>query len=277
MRTGRRERVAGRAVLAALVVVTLVPLAELFVTALHPSGTYPPGLTWPDEPQWSNFATAFRSARVARLLGSSALVALAAVPLTLALAAPAGYALGHLRFPGDRAVSGLFAAGLVLPLEAVVTPLYRQVRDLGLLGTRSGLVAVLVAVHLPVAVLWLRAHFAGAPPELSDSARLDGAGPWQVFRLVHLPLARPATSALAVLLLVWTWNHFLLSVVLVDDPERRTAAGALGAFQGRWGTDVPLLCAGSLLLVAPLLVVVALLHRRVAGFAAIVRPTARSR
>ncbi|PSL52024.1 carbohydrate ABC transporter membrane protein 2 (CUT1 family) [Saccharothrix carnea] len=262
MTTGRWERAAGRVVLLVLVFVTLVPFADLFVTALHPPGTYPPGLTWPRDPHWSNFATAFRSAEVAEVLASSGLIALGVVPLTLALAAPAGYALGHLRFTGHRAVFGLFAVGLVLPLEAVVTPLYHQMRDLGLLDTRSGLVVALVAVHLPFAVFWLRAHFAGVPPELTDSARLDGAGPWQVFRLVHLPLARPATSSLAVLLLVWTWNHFLLAIVLVDDPVRRTAAGALGAFQGRWGTDVPLLCAGALSLITPLLAVLALLYRR---------------
>lgn len=263
MTAGRRERVAGSLLLAALVVVTLAPLADLFVTALHPPGTYPRGLTWPEDPHWSNFATAFRSARVDRLLASSGLVVLCAVPATLALAVPAGYALGHLRFPGHRVVFGLFALGLVLPLEAVVTPLYHQVRDLGLLNTRWGLVAALVAVHLPFAVFWTRAHFAGAPRELSDSARLDGAGPWQLFRRVHLPLARPAVSSLAVLLCTWTWNHFLLAIVLVDDPGQRTAAGVLGAFQGRWGTDVPLLCAGTLLVLAPVLLVFALLHRRV--------------
>ncbi|MCE6998735.1 carbohydrate ABC transporter permease [Saccharothrix sp. S26] len=269
MNTGRG---AGRLVLVALVVVTLLPFADLFVTALHPPGSYPRGLTWPDDPHWSNFATAWRDGRVAGPLASSGLVALGVVGVTLALAAPAGYALGHLRFTGHRVVFALFAVGLVLPLEAIVTPLYHQVRDLGLLDTRWGLVAALVAVHLPFAVFWLRAHFAGVPPELSDSARLDGAGPWQLFRRVHLPLAGPALSPLAVLLFVWTWNHFLLAIVLVDDPARRTAAGALGAFQGRWGTDVPLLCAGSLLLVAPLLPVVVLLHRRLPEFG---RPAGR--
>ncbi|MEU4744061.1 carbohydrate ABC transporter permease [Actinosynnema sp. NPDC023658] len=265
MITGRWERAAGRVVLLVLVVVTLVPFVDLFVTALHPPGTYPAGLTWPRDPHWSNFANAFRQARMAELLTSSALVVLGVVPLTLALAVPAAYALGHLRFTGHRAVLGLFAVGLVLPLEAIVTPLYQQVRDLGLLDTRWGLVVALVAIHLPFAVFWLRAHFAGVPPELSDGARVDGAGPWQVFARVHLPLARPAMSSLAILLLVWTWNHFLLAIVLVDDPARRTAAGALGAFQGRWGTDVPLLCAGALLLITPLLVVFALLHRRVSA------------
>lgn len=263
MSAGWGERAAGRLVLLALVVVTLLPFADLFVTALHPPGTYPPGLTWPEDPHWSNFATAFRSAGVDRVLVSSGLIALGVVPVTLALAAPAGYALGHLRFPGHRVVFGLFAVGVAMPLEAIVTPLYHQMRDLGLLGTRWGLGAALVAAHLPFAVLWLRAHFAGAPPELSDSARLDGAGAWQVFRRVHLPMAAPAVSSLAILLFVWTWNHFLLAIVLVDDPARRTAAGALGAFQGRWGADVPLLCAGALLVLAPLLPVFALLHRRV--------------
>jgi raffinose/stachyose/melibiose transport system permease protein len=253
---------ARRVFLLVLVVVTLAPFADLFLTALHPPGTYPAGLTWPDDPHWSNFATAFHTARVDRLLLSSGLVAFASVTATLALAAPAGYALGHLRFLGHRVVFGLFALGLVLPLEAVVTPLYLQLRDLGLLDTRAGLVVALVAVHLPFAVFWLRAHFAGVSDELSDSARLDGAGPWQLFSRVHLPLARPAVSALAVLLFVWSWNHFLLAIALVDDPTQRTAAGVLGAFQGRWGTDLPLLCAGSLLVLTPVLVVFAVLHRK---------------
>jgi raffinose/stachyose/melibiose transport system permease protein len=65
----------------------------------------------------------------------------------------------------------------------------------------------------------------------------------------------PALSSLAILLFLWTWNQFLLAIVLVDDPTKRTMAGALGAFQGQWGTDIPLLCAGSLLILTPTLVV----------------------
>ena len=75
------------------------------------------------------------------------------------------------------------------------------------------------------------------------------------FTRVHVPLSRPALSSLGILMFLWTWNQFLLAVVLVDDPKNRTMAGALGAFQGQWGTDIPLLCAGSLLILTPTLIV----------------------
>ncbi|GAA3463791.1 carbohydrate ABC transporter permease [Saccharothrix longispora] len=255
---------AGLLVRVGLAVVTVLPLAELFVTALHPPGTYPPGLTWPDDPHWSNFALAFRTALVDRALLSGLVVVLAVVPAVLVLSTAAGYGLARLPFPGSRAVLGLFVVGLVLPREAIVVPLYQLVRDLGLLDTTAGLVLPLVAVHLPFGVVWMRTHFASADAEPAECARVDGAGPWAVFRHVHLPLAGDALRSSALLLSVWTWNHLLFALVLVDDPLRRTAAGALGAFQGRWGTDVPLLCAGALLITAPVVVPLVLLRRRFA-------------
>src|SRR3954452_19119253 len=84
------------------------------------------------------------------------------------------------------------------------------------------------------------------PRDLSEGARLDGAGVWQLFWRIHVPRPMPAISSLAILLFLWTWNQLLLAIVLVNDPTKRTVAGALGAFQGQWGTNIPLLCAGSL-------------------------------
>ncbi len=77
-----------------------------------------------------------------------------------------------------------------------------------------------------------------------------------------MPLSGPAISSLAILLFLWTWNQFLLAVVLVSDPKQRTMAGALGAFQGQWGTDIPLLCAGSLLILTPTLIVFLVFQRQ---------------
>ena len=90
---------------------------------------------------------------------------------------------------------------------------------------------------------------------------MDGANVWQLFWRIHVPLAMPAISSLAILLFLWTWNQFLLAIVLVDDPTKRTMAGALGAFQGQWGTDIPLLCAGSLLILTPTLIIFLIFQR----------------
>ena len=114
---------------------------------------------------------------------------------------------------------------------------------------------------MPFGVFWMRAHFVNMPSELSEAARVDGATTWDLFRRIHVPLARPAVASLAILLSVWTWNQFLLALVLVDDPDERTMAGALGAFQGHYATNVPLLC-GSLLILTPTLIIFLIFQRQ---------------
>lgn len=262
MIVGQREAWLGRLFLVLLMAVTIVPFVSLFVTALHPSGTYPSGLEWPSDPRWGNFADAFEAANMDELLWSSVLIVLGVVPVSLLLATMAGFALGHLRMAGRRLVFLLFVLGLTLPFEGVITPLYYLVRDMGLLNTRWAIILPLIGLFMPFAVYWMRAHFINVPDDLSEAAQIDGATVWQLFWRVHVPLAMPAISSLAILLFLWTWNQFLLAIVLVDDPARRTMAGALGAFQGQWGTDIPLLCAGSLLILAPTLLVFLIFQRR---------------
>ncbi len=259
---GRHEAWTGRVFLVLLMVVTIVPFVSLFLTALHPSGSYPAGLSWPSTPQWGNFAKAFQAAHMGDLLASSVLIVLGVVPISLLIATMAGFAIGHLRMPGRRVVFLLFVLGLTLPFEGIITPLYYQIRDMGLLNTRWAIIVPLIGLFMPFAVFWMRAHFVNVPEEISEAARIDGAGTWQQFWRIHVPLAAPAISSLAILLFLWTWNQFLLTIVLVDDPAKRTMAGALGAFQGQWGTDIPLLCAGSLLVLAPTLVIFLIFQRR---------------
>jgi raffinose/stachyose/melibiose transport system permease protein len=99
--------------------------------------------------------------------------------------------------------------------------------------------------------------------EISDAARVDGANTWDLLWKMHLPLARAPITSLGILMSVWTWNQFLLALVLVEDPTERTMAGALGAFQGHYATDVPLLCAGTILILLPTLLVFVLFQRQI--------------
>jgi len=262
MIVARREIWTARTLLVLLMAITILPFVSLFTTALHASGTYPLGLDWPSHPHWGNFSDAFRAAHMDELLKSSVLIVLGVVPASLLIATMAGFAIGHLRMAGGRVLFLVFVLGLTLPFEGVITPLYYQVRDLGLLNTRWAIILPLIGLFMPFSVFWMRAHFVNMPDELSEAARVDGASTWQLFWRIHVPLATPAISSLAILLFLWTWNQFLLAIVLVDDPTKRTMAGALGAFQGQWGTDIPLLCAGSLLILTPTLIVFVIFQRR---------------
>jgi raffinose/stachyose/melibiose transport system permease protein len=258
----RRETWVGNTLLVLLMAVTILPFLVLLITALHPAGSYPSGLELPETLHWENFTTAFQSAHMAKLLWSSALIVVGVVPVALLISTLAGFALGHLRPPGSRWIFMVFLLGLTLPFQGVIVPLYFQMRDFGLLNTRWAIILPLIGLYMPFAVMWMRAHFVNMPQDLSEAARMDGATTWKLFTKIHLPLSMPALSSLAILLFLWTWNQFLLAVVLVDDPTKRTMAGALGAFQGQYGTDIPLLCAGSLLILTPTLIVFLIFQRK---------------
>jgi raffinose/stachyose/melibiose transport system permease protein len=263
MRVARGELITGRGLLFALMIITVLPFISIFTTALHPSGTVPSGLEWPADPQWVNFVEAFNVANMTALLGSSTFIVLAVVPVALVISTMAAFAIGLLQIPGSHVLLSMFVFGLTLPFGGIIVPLYYLERAIGIYNTRLAIVLPLIALYMPFAVFWMRAHFVNMPPEISEAARVDGATTWDLFWRIHLPLARAPIASLGILMSVWTWNQFLLALVLVEDPTQRTMAGALGAFQGHYATNVPLLCAGTILILLPTLVIFVLFQRQI--------------
>ncbi len=253
----------GRALHIALMAFTILPLISIFMTAQHPSGTVPGGLEWPANPQWGNFVEAFNQANMTALLASSSFIVLAVVPVSLLISTMAGFAFGLLRIRGSNALLFLFVFGLTLPFPGIIIPIYFLERSIGIYNTRFAIALPLIALYMPFAVFWMRAHFVSMPSEVSEAARVDGASTWDLFWRIHIPLARAPMASLGILMSVWTWNQFLLALVLVEDPSQRTMAGALGAFQGHYATDIPLLCAGTILILLPTLVIFVLFQRQI--------------
>ncbi|GAB4517264.1 MAG: carbohydrate ABC transporter permease [Anaerolineae bacterium] len=263
MTIDRFELWTGRTLLIGLMTITILPLISIFMTALHPSGTVPSGFAWPADPQWQNFAEAFRVANMTALLGSSTFIVIAVVPIALTISTMAGFAIGHLRIPGSQFLLFLFVFGLTLPFTGIIVPLYYLERELGIYNTRFAIVLPLIGLYMPFAVFWMRAHFVNMPAEISEAARVDGATLWELFWHIHIPIARAPITSLGILMSVWTWNQFLIALVLVEDPTERTMAGALGAFQGHYATNVPLLCAGTILILLPTLILFILFQRQI--------------
>ena len=263
MKVGHGELWAGRVLLLALMAFTVLPFISIFVTALHPSNTLPTGLEWPADPQWGNFVEAFNVAKIPTLLVSSTYLILAIVPVSLVISTMAGFAIGLLRIPGSRVLLFLFVFGLTIPFTGLVVPIYILERAMHIYNTRLAIVLPLIALYMPFAVFWMRAHFVNMPSEFSEAARVDGASTWDLFWLIHFPLARAPITSLGILTSIWTWNQFLLCLVLVEDPTQRTMAGGLGAFQGHYANNVPLLSAGTILILVPTLVVFIIFQRQI--------------
>ncbi|GAB3547861.1 carbohydrate ABC transporter permease [Arthrobacter tumbae] len=261
MQTTTRQQLPGIVLMIAAMLFSIIPLLSMFSAALQPQGTVPVGISWPADPQWHNFVDAWNAANITTLLGSSSLIVLGVVPALVIISTMAAYAITILNIPLGRILFLLLLAGLTLPFELTIIPLYQQIQDMGLLNNRVGLILPLIALNLPFAVFWMRAHFLTVPQELSEAAGVDGAGSWNALRHIHIPLAGPALASLALLTFLSTWNQFLLTIVLIQDAEKRTMAGALQAFVGQYSTDVVLLNAGALLIMAPVIVVFLLLQR----------------
>ena len=257
-RLGRSGSTLALAVAAATV---LFPLLAIVSAALQPQTNLSPGLAWPSHPQWHNFADAWSVAGFGSLLKSSAIIAFVVVPIALACATLAGYALGTMEFFGKRPLGPCLMLGLALPYEAIVIPLYFDLKPLGLLNTYWAVILPLVGAFMPFGVFWMRAHFESVPRTVIEAAEMDGAGSFRVLTKVLLPTARPALTTLGLLYFMWAWNQFLLALILIQDPAKRTAPAGLGKFVQEYGKNIPLLSAGTLIIIAPIVVVYLVFQR----------------
>lgn len=177
MVVNKTEAIIGRVVLVLVLILTLLPLAGMLSGALQPADRIPDGFSWPSDPQWGNFVVAFQTAHVWELLGSSTLIILGVVPLSLLLSTLAGYALGNLRILGGRFVFVLLLLGLTIPFEAIIIPIYYEISAMGLLNTQWAIILPLIGLYMPFGVVWMRAHFVGVPPNSPKRPGSTGRAP----------------------------------------------------------------------------------------------------
>jgi len=189
------------------------------------------------------------------------IVAVVVVVLSVFLSTLTGYAFALLPVPGKKVLYPLMLLGYMVPLEAVIIPLYHMMNRIDLIDTYWALILPQVGLSVSFGTLWMTSFFQTAPRELADAAAIDGCNRWQVLWRILWPLARPAVLTLVVLVFTWTWNEFLLALVLVQKETMRTLPVGLAFFQGRYSADIPLMAAGSLIVAGPILLVYILFQR----------------
>ncbi|HIY43027.1 MAG TPA: carbohydrate ABC transporter permease [Candidatus Nocardiopsis merdipullorum] len=244
-----------------LAVLVLLPFVGIALAALHPSGSQVSGVALPERWSWENFSLAWEAGGFDDLMRSSLLISGGVVPLTVLFATMAGFALSILNVWGGKVLSLGFVLGLTVPVELLVIALYYNLREVGLTDAYLGVILAEVALFLPFGVYWMQSHFSEVPKELVEAARMDGARDSTVLWRVLMPISLPAVTTLTVLVFMWSWNQFLLVLVMMQDPTMRTAPTGLGLFVGQYGTDIPLLAAASLIVIAPIVVVYLVFQR----------------
>jgi raffinose/stachyose/melibiose transport system permease protein len=258
----RREQLLNYAVLGLFAVVAIYPILSIVLLAFHERSDLVAGFSIPDHPSFASFETAWEQGGIGRGLLNSLIVAGTVSVATAVLATPAGYAFGAMRFRGNNALFYLLLIGLIFPYEATVIPLYYLFKDAGLTDSYWALILPQIGLSIPFGTFWMRAFFRSTPGSLVEAARLDGASSFSTLWRVLLPQARPALTTMIVLVFMWTWNEFLLALVMIQSDELRTAPLGLALFAGATRSQDPTLTAAAAVLVAlPIVIVYVFLQR----------------
>ncbi len=209
----------------------------------------------PQEFSFVNFEFVFTEGNFGRFLANSAVVALFTVLISAALALLASVAVARFRFRFRTGVLMMILAVQMVPLEALVIPLFVQVRDLQLLGTLTGLVIVYLAFSLPFGIWMLRGFVAAVPVELEEAAYLDGASWGRMFRSVLLPLVAPGLVATSIFSFITAWNEFIFAMTLLGGEEQNfTVAIGLKQFFGLHSNDWGAVMAASTIITIPVMI-----------------------
>ncbi|MFJ5762497.1 carbohydrate ABC transporter permease [Neobacillus sp. NPDC093182] len=178
------------------------------------------------------------------------------------MATLAGYSFGKLKFPGKNALFYLFLLGLMVPIQAMIIPLYYNIQGMGLINTFWAMIIPNFGLSMPFAIFMMRAFFKDLQDELMDSAKIDGCNEFQTFFRVYLPLMVPAITSLFVFEFMWAWNDFLLPLLFVYDDAYRTLPLGLMYFFGEYTADQSLIAAGVSISIVPIIVVYIIFQRK---------------
>jgi multiple sugar transport system permease protein len=230
---------------------------DILVTTVNPV---------PTDPTFGNYGEILQSAQFPRFLLNSAILAAIGSLGAMAVAAPAAYAFSRMVFRGRKVLLiAILALQMISPL-VLAFPLYRYFASLGLLDSIPVTGLVYVAVLMPLATWMLKGFFDGIPTELDDAALIDGASRWVAFRRVVLPIALPSLTAVFVLAALLAWAEFVIPFILLSDPSNLPISVGILNFQGNYAnTATGILAAGSVLAVAPAILLFVLLQRYIVG------------
>ena len=245
-------------------VVAVGPLLFMLLQSFRPSAEIfndPLGL--PTALYLDNYVEAWREARFATYFKNSVLVVVAGVVLCTAVSAMAAYPLARYDFRGSGVLTAYFIAGLTLPIELAVVPIFYLLGSFGLVDSRFGLVLVYAATGIPFSVFILAAFFRSLPRDLEEAARLDGAGEFRIFARVMLPLVKPALATVAIFQFVQLWNDFFFPLILLRTTDKYTLPVGLTHFFGEYQTNWGAVFAGLVITTLPLVVLFLFLTRQI--------------
>ena len=231
-------------VLSFVVVIVLVPVVMAIFGALKTRGEFMNSpYTPPIPPRWDNFTKILGQDTFWQMLRNSLIVAFCTTSGVVIICSLAAFVFARMEFKGKTLAFNIFTLGLMFPISIAILPVYLLLRNLEFTNSLAAVIVIQTSFALSGNIMILRNFFTAIPVELQDAAYIDGCTTFGFFRMILLPLARPALASVAALTLISSWNDLLVPLVVLNDEVLFTLPYGTMQFQGQYGQDLALVLA----------------------------------
>jgi multiple sugar transport system permease protein len=219
----------------------------------------------PQAASLDNYVTAFTAQPILRFMLNSVVVAGASTALCVLVSALAAYALTRLRMPHRNLIMSLLLAVGMFPLISLMVPLFKVMRELGLLNTYPALILPYTVLSMPICTLVMASFFQDIPPDLEAAAMIDGCSRVGALFKVVVPLSAPGVFTAAILAFVNAWDEFLLALTMMNRVSMRTLSVGITLYQGEFAFPWPLISAALIVAIVPICILIVVFQERVVG------------
>ncbi|MFC0471767.1 carbohydrate ABC transporter permease [Halalkalibacter kiskunsagensis] len=241
----------------------LIPIVWMFITSVTPSGSPVTVISELFKPPFTlgNYEYVINNAMIWRWTFNSFVVATVTTILTILLTSLAAFALSRLKFKGRNVIFWIIIAGLMVPIEALIVPLFQIMIDFNLVNSYGAL--ILPNLAAPLGVFILKQFFDGVPNELMEAAKVDGASIFRIYWKIFLPLSRSSMAALAIFTFIMSWNDFLWPFLAVNNEAMFTLPVAIPTFQSAYTAELMIPMSANVLASVPAIIVFILFQKHI--------------
>ena len=267
----KREKIAGKfgrsivyVLLSVVALIWIYPFIWMITASLKTQDEFfASGLSLiPKSLNFENYVRAWNNANFGVYFKNSIIVTVSVVVIVLLATSAAGYVMGRYAFVGKKLIMGIFMASITIPLVFTVIPIYELLKEMGLEQNLLGLILAEAGGGHVIFLMHFSSFYGGIPKELEEAATIDGSGFLKTYSSIMFPLAKPIMATVVIMQFIWTWNSFLLPlIVTLSRPELRTLAVGLYALRGENVVDWTGIAAGACIAVLPIILIFICLQR----------------
>lgn len=266
-KTRRWPKALSRIVLIVITAFTAFPFLWLFVLSFKTdTEILNSPFSLPECISFSNYERALHTLPLIKMFRNTLFVAVFALAISLVCTFMLSYAITRLQFKSKRLQNGLyllFVAGLTIPPYIVIFPTYRMIVSMGLLGNRASLILPLAATTMALGVLLMVGFLRDFPKEIEEAAIIDGCNIYQMCTRVVLPVIKPVLATVIIFNVLYFWNEYPISSVLVNDPKMMTISLGASMFRGRYSMDYSGMIAATVIIIIPQLLFYLLFQKHI--------------